>query len=204
MLRGDPTWHTSSTGPMSMPSSRDAVATRARRSPARRRSSTRRRRSFDRLPWWAATCSGPRRSPRRWARRSDIRRVLTNTRVVRCSRTWAAMRSITSPNCSVEDTAANSVSGSSMRTESFRACPQSTMAVGSVAATPLSRRAVVLDGSLCGRQSDALRSPSELEMLEALEGEGQVRASLVAGQGVDLVHDHGVARRRARPGCARR
>ena len=30
MLRGDPIWHTSSTGPMSMPSSSDAVATSAR------------------------------------------------------------------------------------------------------------------------------------------------------------------------------
>ena len=39
--RGEPTWQTSSTGPMSMPSSREAVATRARRSPARRRDSTR-------------------------------------------------------------------------------------------------------------------------------------------------------------------
>ena len=35
MLRGEPIWHTSSTGPMSMPSSSDAVATSARRSPAR-------------------------------------------------------------------------------------------------------------------------------------------------------------------------
>ena len=34
MLRGDPIWHTSSTGPMSMPSSSDAVATSARSSPA--------------------------------------------------------------------------------------------------------------------------------------------------------------------------
>ena len=41
MLRGEPIWHTSSTGPMSMPSSSDAVATSARRSPARRRVSTR-------------------------------------------------------------------------------------------------------------------------------------------------------------------
>ena len=37
MLRGEPIWHTSSTGPMSMPSSSDAVATSALRSPARRR-----------------------------------------------------------------------------------------------------------------------------------------------------------------------
>ncbi len=41
MLRGEPIWHTSSTGPMSMPSSSDAVATSARRSPARSLVSTR-------------------------------------------------------------------------------------------------------------------------------------------------------------------
>ena len=33
------------------------------------------------------------------------------------------------------------------------------------------------------------RGPT-LEVVEALEGEGQVRAPLVPGQGVDLVHDH--------------
>ena len=41
MLRGEPIWHTSSTGPMSMPSSSDAVATSALSSPARSRRSTR-------------------------------------------------------------------------------------------------------------------------------------------------------------------
>ena len=41
MLRGEPIWHTSSTGPMSMPSSSEAVATRALRSPARSLVSTR-------------------------------------------------------------------------------------------------------------------------------------------------------------------
>ena len=45
ILRGEPIWHTSSTGPMSIPSSSDAVATSAFRSPARRRFSTRWRRS---------------------------------------------------------------------------------------------------------------------------------------------------------------
>ena len=38
-LRGDPTWQTSSTGPTSMPSSSDAVATSAFSSPARSRAS---------------------------------------------------------------------------------------------------------------------------------------------------------------------
>ena len=41
MLRGDPIWQTSSTGPTSMPSSNDAVATSAFKPPARNRDSTR-------------------------------------------------------------------------------------------------------------------------------------------------------------------
>ena len=63
MLRGDPTWQTSSTGPMSIPSSSEAVATRARSSPALSRVSTLSRLCLERLPWWADTTSGPRRSP---------------------------------------------------------------------------------------------------------------------------------------------
>ncbi len=67
MARGEPIWHTSSTGPTSIPSSSEAVATSARRSPARSRVSTMRRRAADRLPWCAATSSeastsSPRRS----------------------------------------------------------------------------------------------------------------------------------------------
>ena len=50
MLRGEPIWHTSSTGPMSMPSSSEAVATMARRSPARNRASTRCLRPLDSDP----------------------------------------------------------------------------------------------------------------------------------------------------------
>ena len=95
MARGDPIWHTNSTGPTSIPSSSDAVATSARRSPARKRVSTMRRRAAERLPWWAATRSEASTSPLRsgpssasrsaswWATRSAILRVLTNTRVVR-------------------------------------------------------------------------------------------------------------------------
>ena len=88
MLCGEPIWQTSSTGPMSMPSSSDAVATSARSSPARRRCSTRWRRSRDSDPWCAATWSSPSRSPSSWATRSDSFLVLTNTRVVRWRATW--------------------------------------------------------------------------------------------------------------------
>ena len=72
MLRGEPSWQTSSTGPTSMPSSSEAVATTARSSPARSRASTRSRRSIERLPWWACTLSSPRRSASWWATRSAI------------------------------------------------------------------------------------------------------------------------------------
>ena len=162
------------------------------------------RRSLDRLPWWAATCSGPRRSPRRWARRSDSRRVLTNTSVVRWPVTWSAMRSTTSPNCSVEDTAASSARAARCGPGGVAAWPQSTMARrrGGHPLPGSSGAAVLLDGALGGRQADALGPAGRLEVLETLEGEGQVRAPLVPGQRVDLVHDHRRTRCRGRPGSA--
>ena len=113
---------------MSMPSSSDAVATSAFRSPARSRDSTRCRRSFDRLPWWAATRSSPSRSPSSCANRSAILRVLTNTSVVRWAWTCSAMRSRISAICSADATAPSSSSGSSSARSSARWCPTSTMA----------------------------------------------------------------------------
>ena len=46
-----------------------------------------------------------------------------------------------------------------------------------------------LDRSLRGRQPDPV-GPLLAQRFETLEGEGQVRAALVAGDGVDLVDDH--------------
>ena len=128
MLRGEPTWHTSSTGPMSMPSSSEAVATRALRSPALRRRSVRMRRSVDKEPWWAATASSPRRSASWWAMRSERRRVLTNTMVVWCWVMRAAMRSRIWSIWAWEATASSSSSISSNRMSRFRWWPVSTMA----------------------------------------------------------------------------
>jgi hypothetical protein len=77
---------------MSIPSSREAVATSARSFPALRRCSASSRRSRERLPWWLVTASSPR-SFVSWAEmRSAIFRVFTNTSVVRCSRTRVAIR----------------------------------------------------------------------------------------------------------------
>ena len=77
------TWMTRSTAPMSMPSSRLLVATRAGRRPAFSSSSISRRCSLAMLPWWARTSSSPASSLRRWARRSARRRLLVNTMVLR-------------------------------------------------------------------------------------------------------------------------
>ena len=88
--RGEPSWQTRSTSPMSMPSSSDAVATSTFSSPRFRRCSASSRVSFARLPWCAATASLPSRSPRWRAARSAMRRVLTKTSVVRCMRTSSA------------------------------------------------------------------------------------------------------------------
>ena len=93
MDRVAPTWTTRSTSPMSMPSSREAVATIARRRPALSLSSASRRRSRERLPWWLATASSPSSLESWAAMRSAILRVFTKTRVVRWVRTSSAMRS---------------------------------------------------------------------------------------------------------------
>ena len=84
ITRGEPSWHTRSTSPMSMPSSSEDVATSALSSPALSRSSARSRCSFARLPWCDVTASSPSRSARWRAARSASRRVFTNTSVVRC------------------------------------------------------------------------------------------------------------------------
>ncbi len=62
---GDSTWTTSSTAPMSMPSSRLEVATTAGSRPALSSSSTRARCSLETEPWWARAITGgaPRAAP---------------------------------------------------------------------------------------------------------------------------------------------
>ena len=86
------TWMTRSTAPMSMPSSRQLVATRAGRRPAFSSSSISRRCSRAMLPWWARTSSSPASSLRRWARRSARRRLLVKTMVLRCARMSSRIR----------------------------------------------------------------------------------------------------------------
>ena len=187
MLRGEPIWHTSSTGPMSMPSSSDAVATSARRSPARSRVSTRCRRSFDRLPWCAATTSSPRRSPSWCASRSASRRVLTNTSVVRCS--------LDERGDAVEHVA--HLLGRRDRLELALGELEREVEVALVTgvddrrAAAGRRRADAPTVSIgrCVAESPMRCGAGVAQRLEPLEGEREVRAALVARDGVDLVDD---------------
>ena len=83
---GDSTWTTRSTAPMSMPSSREDVATIAARRPSFSASSTSVRCSRASEPWCARTRSSSASSFKRAARRSAMRRAFTNTIVERCAR----------------------------------------------------------------------------------------------------------------------
>ena len=91
-LVGLSTWITRSTAPMSMPSSRLDVATSAGSRPALSSSSMKRRCSRAMLPWWARTSSSPASSLSRWARRSESRRLLVKTIVLRWLRISSRMR----------------------------------------------------------------------------------------------------------------
>ena len=131
IARGEPSWQTRSTSPMSMPSSSDAVATSALSSPRlepllglqamllREAAVVRRRRA-------------PRRAARaRWrATRSAMRRVLTNTSVVRCCATSSASRSYISSQTSFGITASSGERGISSARSRSRTWPASMIVHG--------------------------------------------------------------------------
>ena len=185
-----------------MPSSSEAVATSAFSSPARSRRSTRRRRSFERLPWWAATTSSPSRSPSSWASRSANRRVLTNTMVVRWPVTCSAIRSSTLSIWAPDAIASSSPSGSSMATSSARRWPGvDDRAVGpavGAGAGADQQRGDHLDGLLRRRQPHPGRWHGA-DVGEPFEREAEVAPALVPGQGVDLVDDDGLDAAERRP-----
>ena len=123
MALGEPIWQTRSTEPMSIPSSREAVATRAFSAPAFSRCSASCRCSFDMLPWWEVTFSAPSRSLRWRASRSDMLRVVTKTSVVRCRRMSSSRRSYTSSHTSFDMTAPRGERGTSIFSSSLRRWP---------------------------------------------------------------------------------
>ena len=138
-------WITRSTAPMSIPSSSEEVATRARTRPALSASSISVRCARASEPWWARASGSPASSFSAAARRSAMRRLLTKMSVERCSRTsstsrgWMAVQmelrtgpcaagpegiSMGSPRRAMSST------GTSMRSASVRRAPASTMVTG--------------------------------------------------------------------------
>ncbi len=167
------------------------------------RSSARSRRARDSEPWWAATASSPSRSASAWVARSAMppgvhederRAVLAHERgdavvrlapqVVRSDRRELVRRDL---DPEVERAAPPRLDDGAARAPA---------AVGALAADEEARH--LLDRVHRRGEADALR-PAARERLEPLEGEREVRASLVARHRVDLVHDDRLDRRERRP-----
>ena len=206
MARGEPIWHTSSTGPTSMPSSRDAVATRARRSPERRRVSTMRRRAAERLPWCAATSSDSSTSPpcSRLVGGQALGQLVGHPlgHLARVDEHQGGAMVPRVLGDAVEDV--GHLAAAHHRLELGGGELDGHIEVAGVAAVDDDRGRPVLvharqqpgdhvEGSLGGREPDALQPPAALghQRIEPLEAEREVAAALVAGERVHLVDDHG-------------
>ncbi len=173
-LVGLSTWMTRSTAPMSMPSSRLEVATSAGSRPALSSSSMKTRCSRATLPWWARTSSSPARSLSRWASRSESRRLLVNTIVLRWLRIssrirgWiagqmlvrASPRVAGPPGCSSSGRssprAAMSSTGTTTSRSSGLRAPASTTVTSRSGSGPAEEPGDRLERPLRGGQPDAL------------------------------------------------
>ena len=205
MARGEPIWHTSSTGPTSMPSSSEAVATSARRSPARRRVSTMRRRAAERLPWCAATSSDASTS-------SAVGRLvlaqplgqLVGHPLGHLARVDEDQGRAVVPGVlgdAVEDVGHLAAAHDGLELGGGQLDRHIEVA-GVAAVDDHRRRAVVVhareqarhqvERPLGGREADALETTAALahQRVQPLEAQRQVAAPLVAGQRVHLVDDH--------------
>ena len=179
---GDSTCTTRSMAPMSIPSSRLLVATRAGSLPALRASSISSRCSRATEPWWARTRSSPASSLRRAASRSASRRELTKISVDRCERMrssrtgcmagqmeWrasglpAAGPDSSSPSPSSMGLPSSAMSSTGTMTWSSRGLrtPASTTVTGrGLPVRPAAQEpGHLLERALGGRQADALRRP---------------------------------------------
>ena len=131
----------------------------------------RERRSRDRLPWCEVTCSSPSDSVSARATRSAMRRVLTNTSVVRCASMRARSRPYTSAQTSPDITASSGDSGSSSARSRSLVWPVSTMVQvpGVPSSQPVRKWATVSMGRwvadspmrVTGRPASASRRSSE-------------------------------------------
>ena len=199
MLRGEPIWQTRSIEPMSIPSSSDAVATSARSWPSLSRCSRRRRRSLARLPWWLATCSS-----------ADAQRELVGDALGEAARVHEDERGAVLRDQlgdAVVDLRPLLLRGHRPQLRRRQLDGQLEVALVAEVDDRAVRAALavealrpneegrdLLDRALRRGEPDPGRpSPAGLshELVEAREGEREVAAAAVAGDGVYLVDDHG-------------
>ena len=200
---------------MSMPSSRLDVATSAGSRPALSSSSIWSRCSRAMLPWWARTSSSPASSLSRWARRSESRRLLVKTIVLRWLRISSRIARVdrrpdARPQVAPRGRAAGLLLGRQELADGrhvvdrdddlelerlARAGVDDRRPRGrarSRRGTARSSRAAVAWRTARSADRRAFGRPSRLpgaQRLEPLEAEREVRAALGAGDGVDLVDD---------------
>ena len=199
--RGEPSWQTRSTSPMSMPSSSEAVATSTLSSPFLSRCSALRRSSFAMLPWCAITWSGPSSSDRWRAARSAMRRVLTKTSVVRCDAARSASRAYTCcPHFVSTSRLRAARPGPRSRGRARGRGPTSTIShVRAIPGVPTRNRAISSIG-FCVADSRCAPAASRVSAASRSERQREMAAALVAGERVDLVDDHRARGRQHRRG----
>ena len=157
-------------------------------------------RSLARLPWCAATFSSPSRSDRCRATRSASRRVLTNTSVVRCSRD-----ELGEPVVDLRPDLARHHRFERRRRQLQREIARarvpgvddgaSAPAVGAAGCRAPTRKRATSSMGFCVADRPMRCSFRPTSASQPLEREREMRAALVAGDGVDLVDDHRAARR---------
>ena len=200
---------------MSIPSSSEDVATIARSVPDFSASSTSRRCSRASAPWCARTRSSPASSFSREASRSASRRAFTNTIVERCARISSSRRGwidgqidAWAGDCPAPDgpsrsggagdgsacalSSAMSSTGTTTSSSIGLRWPASTMATGRAvpsSACPPRNRAISSSGR-CVADSPMRCGGVCGDRVQALQRQGEVRAALGGGEGVDLVDDH--------------
>ena len=193
MDRGDPTWQTRSTAPMSIPNSREDVATHSLTRPSLSRCSASWRVFWDRLPWWATTDSSPQ------SLRHLVGEALYETACVHeQQRGVVALGKL---RYAVQNQVPLVVGGDGPKLVLGQLKCQVHGpgvagihdeavggAVGGYRPAPHQEPGHLIDGTLGGRQPDACHGALG-QGAESLDREAEVGAPLVVRDGVELVQD---------------
>ena len=132
--------------------------------------------------------------------RSAKRRVLTKTRVVRCSRTSCARRSYTVVQASPDITASSGVGGNSSARSRLRAWPLSMRVQSPARRSAPTRNRATSSMGVWVADNPTRTSRRRGQRLQALERQRKVGTALVGRHRVNLIDDDGTARGQHRRG----